>query len=183
MRASRPYSMPMCHGRDVAEIHRRETVHGDENRRQLRLEAAVEFANDAIVIRMENLARTQQARSVVDTDVAGNIGQLAARDDRAGDIERPIAVDDEPRIRLLDEEGVELLRQLRRNARRTDVPRDMPFAFRGGNAEIAERARNALAGVIADQHERRWRIFARERKRRRFVRREQPIHCRAASMF
>ena len=46
------------------------------------------------------------------------------------------------------------------------------FAFRGGDAEPAERARDRIAGVVGDQQERGLPVGVMNRNRRRLVRRQ-----------
>ena len=68
---------------------------------------------------------------------------------------RAVAVDDEPRVALHDQMGVEMFRQRLRDAGNADVPGDVPHQFALGQAEIAEHARDQPAVMVAGQQERR----------------------------
>jgi hypothetical protein len=60
--------------------------------------------------------------------------------DRGRRVRRAIAVDDEARIILLDQRRAERVRQKPTEIGNVDVPGDVPFAFRLGNTQTAERA-------------------------------------------
>ncbi len=73
----------------------------------------------------------------------------------AGTARRPVAVDDETRIILLDQHRVERIGQCAADPGDADIPGDVAFAFGFGDAEPAERPRHAVAGVIGDEQQRR----------------------------
>ena len=75
--------------------------------------------------------------------------------DRAVGLERAVAVDHQPRIGLQDRVRVEFVGHEAHHRLDADIPGDVPAQFAFRHAEIAERARDAPSGMVADQQERR----------------------------
>ncbi len=76
---------------------------------------------------------------------------LAHSSDRAFGIERSVTVDDEARIHLTHEGGVEAAGKLLRQAARTHVPRDMSYKLGVPQAQLSEPAGEPVTGVIANE--------------------------------
>ena len=87
--------------------------------------------------------------------------------------ERPIAIDDQARIASARSERRRGSSRAARQRRARRCPRRCGVEITLRDAERAERARNALAGVIADQHERRRAVFMLDAERRWLVVGEQ----------
>lgn len=102
-------------------------VHGDHRRRQFTQLALPQMIVDGVVIRQKHLALARQRVFGVDTDIAGDRRQLGQVRDRAGDAGRPVAVDHQPRIALMDQRRVQLAAQMARHAQRADIPADVAF--------------------------------------------------------
>ena len=66
-----------------------------------------------------------------------------------------VAVDDEPRVALHDQMGVEMFRERLRDAGNADVPGDMARQFALRQAEVAEPVRNESSIMVAREQKRR----------------------------
>jgi len=87
--------------------------------------------------------------------IARDRRRLADRRDRACGFERPVAVDHEARIALRDQMCAERVGHRFGHAGDADVVSDVARAFAFVDAEVAQRARNHPAVVIAGEEERR----------------------------
>ncbi len=114
-------------------------------------------------------------RRIVQTFVATDAAAIRHGWDsvRAGGI--AIAVDDEARVGLVQEGGVEQLRQLSSHPQHSDVDRDVPRAIDGRQLQIAQRAGNSRSGVISDQQERRGTFCVEDAERRRIIGAQQAV--------
>ena len=101
--------------------------------------------------------------------IARNFRRLADQRDRAGAVERPVAVDHEARIALRDQMHVHFTGKPGRDLGNADVPCDVPLQFAGMDAEIAERAGDQAAIMIAGEEERRAAAGIFLKDRRNFV--------------
>ena len=115
--------------------------------------------------------------------IARNVGSLAACRDRRRRRQRPVAVDDEPRIRLRDHRRIENRGEVRSDTARADVPGDVPCELGVVKTERSERTRNSPAGMVANQHERPSAVFAFDAECRRLVIREQSPEFRFDAFF
>src|SRR5262249_27737091 len=86
---------------------RREGMHRDEHRRPGGRLPPVELLGEAAVIGPESLVLPLAAVGRAEPMIAGDLGRFADLDDRGRHGEVAVAVDDEARIGLPDEEGVE----------------------------------------------------------------------------
>ena len=135
---------------------------------------------NAPMIGLEDFDPARSARLVGKADIAGNRGRLADFGDRTGHRRLTIAIDDEPRIDLLDETGIHIVGHDARYRGNADIPGDVPIELRGRQAEITENARQLPPGMVAGQEE--WRLpeFSLDDDRIgvHFVQqsRRQPIH-------
>ena len=84
-------------------------------------------------------------------EISGNVRRFTDLGDRRGDAERPVAIDDEARIVGHEQRRVERSAEMLGERADADIPGDMAPALDLGQAEIAERARNAVGGVLAQQ--------------------------------
>ena len=141
--------------REIME-NRREAVHRDQHGRFDTRAAAVELGRRCA----RDTARRSRRRAR--PHLRGERSRLPGMSVRSlrgvidvGDVERPVAVDDEARIGLRDQHGVEHLRHARRRCRARRCPTRCDAQVALGEAERTERARDAAAGMIADEDERR----------------------------
>ena len=86
---------------------------------------------------------------------------------------RPVAVDHQARIGLGDQGPVERGGEAARDRLDPDIVGDVALEVLGCQAEVAERARHAPAGVIAGEHERRIAVRPLHMDGRRLVGLEQ----------
>ena len=133
---------------------RGEAVDGDQHGLLPGILPAVELGHDAVVIGPEDLASPGRGSGRRQAAIARDRRRLAHRDDRGRRLDRPVAVDRQPRIGLQDEERVEPVGQRPGQAFGADVPGDVPPELGGGQAEIAKAARQPPAGMIAGEKER-----------------------------
>ena len=125
------------------------------------------------VVGPEDLLLAAEPIGVTDLPITGDLGVLADLDDRRRHGKVAVAVDDETRIRLPDEESVEPVGEEARCALDADVPGDVPDELALRHAESAEAARDDAAGVIGSDKERRLPLRPRADDRIRFVGGEQ----------
>ena len=91
-----------------AGIDGRKAVQRHQHRRHACAAALVDDLADAPVIGIEDLRAPHRGGLARNALVAGNRGRLADARDRACDMGRAVAVDDEPRVALHDQMGVEM---------------------------------------------------------------------------
>ena len=138
----------------LALEHRREAVQRDERGQAPGLPSARELSLDRIVVRPEDRAGAQGFVRIAQADIARNGRHLADFRYRASGIERPVAVDHQPRIILLDQCRIERVRKQPPESGNADIEGDVALPFRRGDAEPAERAGRGIAGMIGDQQKR-----------------------------
>jgi len=67
--------------------------------------------------------------------------------------ETAVAVDDKARSIREDRRGIEDFRERLGDARRADIPRDVPCQFGRRQTKVVKFRRNVVAGVIAEENE------------------------------
>ena len=132
-----------------------------------------------VVVGPEQRRDARVALGLGDAFVARDRRRFADRRDRGGHVGRPVAVDHQARIGLGDERRIEGGGQSARDRLDPDVVGDVALEVLGREAEVAERARHAPAGVIAGEHERRIAVRPLDVNGRRLVGLEQG-HLRAS---
>ena len=113
--------------------------------------SAVQHGGDAIMIGCEDVAEARPPVLRSQTLIAGDGRAIAHHRDRAFRPGRAIAVDDQPRIALVDEDGVQAASEVSPQARDADVPGDVARQVRRAQAQIPQPGRNGAAGVIAQE--------------------------------
>src|ERR1019366_10281344 len=98
----------------------------------------------------ENLAHARGLTALAQANVSRYRGALADFRDRFLRARRTVAVDNQARIVLLHQGGVERVRHQAGNRGDANVPGDVALAFGFRNAEPTERARYGIARVIGD---------------------------------
>src|SRR5215468_5863795 len=90
-------------------VDRGEAVYGDDHRRFASIASPVELRLDPPVIGFKNLPHPRIPLSLRNPDVTRNSSPLADLDDRCWRPQGPIAVDDEARIGLADDDSAKRL--------------------------------------------------------------------------
>src|ERR1700685_1614511 len=85
-------------------------VHRDQRRRPPGLLPAIKLGFDAIVVRPKDLADARGLPVFANADVSWNRREFADLGNRRLGARRPVAVDDEARVVLLDQDGIERIR-------------------------------------------------------------------------
>ena len=114
-------------------------------------------------------ARKKRMLDRVEILVTRNFRDFADPRHGAFDAGVAVAVDDQARIGLQYQGRVEQLRDPLRHSGRPHVPRNMAPPIQFGNAEGPQFSRDPVAGVIADQQERRGGVGPNHGDRRRIV--------------
>src|SRR5471032_612967 len=96
----------------------------------------------------ENLAHAYGLAAFAQAHVSRHRGKLTDFRDRRFRAWRSVAVNDEARIILLHQGGVERVRHKAADRGDADVPGDVALAFAFRNAESTERPRHGIARVI-----------------------------------
>jgi hypothetical protein len=125
------------------------------------------------VIGPKYLANTGLDLRLAEPDISRHGGALAHLDDRRWRARRPVAVDDEAGIVLPDEHRVERVRHPSADRAHADIPGDVAFEFRRPKAKRLQAPRQAVAGVIGDDEQRRAAVRVDHRDRRRLIGREK----------
>src|ERR1700730_5052453 len=112
-----------------AHEDRREAVHRDQRPRSPGLPPPVELGFDPIVVWPKNLAHARGLPAFAQADVSRYRGELAGFRNRRLRARRAVAVDDEARIVLLNQRGIERFRYEPADRADADVPGDMALAF------------------------------------------------------
>ena len=136
-----------------AHEDRREAVHRDQRRRPAGLAPPVKLGFDPIMVWPENLPHARGLLMLAQTHVSRYRGELADLRDRGLRTRRAVAVDDQARIVLLHDGGIQRIRQMGGDAGDADVPGDVAHGFGFRNAESTERTRHGMARVIRDNQE------------------------------
>src|ERR1700733_12214511 len=124
----------------------RKAMQGDQRRGAAGLPPAFQLGFDTLVIRPKNLADARVFFRVAQVGIAGDRCELADFRDRRRRARRPVAVDHQPRIILLDQHSAERVSQCPADAGDADVPGDMALPFQRSNAEPAETAWDRPSG-------------------------------------
>jgi len=107
------------------------------------------------MIGMKQRRRAEGAVLAGEGAIAGHGNAVALGRNRGGIVERPVAIDHEARIAGEGERRIEAPGEPPRHFGGADVPADVLGEPLLRKAEPVERARHAVAGVIADEHQRR----------------------------
>ena len=153
----------------------REAVHRDQGRWLAGMAPEVEFGFDTIVVGPKNLAHARGLLPFAETNVTRYRRQFADVCNRGLRARRAITVDDETRIILLNQSGIECVRHNAADRGDTDVPGNVAFAIARRNSELSQRARHQIARVVNDEQEWRPAIFVAHRDRRGLIGRQQFI--------
>ena len=89
-----------------------------------------------------------------DMRIAGDRRRLADRRNEVGRVERPIAVDHQPRDPGFDQHGIERPGHALGDRRGARIPGDVAGKLLAAEAERAEMLGDAVRGMVADEHER-----------------------------
>src|SRR5271165_2880850 len=134
---------------------RREAVHRDQRRRSAGFPPQVELGFNPIVVWPENLAHARGFPAFAQADVSRYRGELAGFRNRRLRARRTVAVNHEARVVLLNQYGIERVRNEAADRADADIPGDVALAFGFRNPEPIESAWNGIARVIGDNQERR----------------------------
>jgi hypothetical protein len=139
-------------GSGAAEVYGREGMERDHHRQDVPPHTRFHELMDRVLIRPVERCRARRLLTVREREIAGHVDVLAASAERRGDLERAVAVDDQSRIAGQYQRGIEDAREAAAERCGADVPCDMPQAVRWRQAEIAQPARDARAGVITGEN-------------------------------
>ena len=131
--------------------------------------AGVHHGGDAVVVGPEDLGDAGLDLARVEIAVARDLRGFADQRHGAFDLGIAVAVDHQARIALQHERRVEQLRDPLGHLGRAQVPGDMAPPIGLGDPERAQLSRDPVAGVIADQQERRPAIRPDYGHRRRVI--------------
>src|ERR1700694_3154709 len=147
------------------------------------LPALIQLGNDPIVIGLEYLANPCLSLPVAQADIPGNPRHLAKLDDGGLRARRSVAVDDEARIGLPDDECIQGVADQAGDGACADIRSDVTFELAISEPELAKPPGQALARVVAGNEERRSAAFVAHRERRRLVLRQKPARRLAQSAY
>ncbi|MNT64316.1 hypothetical protein D3C72_2022070 [compost metagenome] len=129
-------------------------MHHHQQRRPFRIAARIQFGIDACMVgRVDRIDALLPLRGR-QPGIARHHGVVADLGDQRGRKQRAVAVDQQPRIGLLDCPRIQTLGQCTGGAADADVPADMPVQFGLRQTKIGQRTRHLLAGMIGQQQER-----------------------------
>src|SRR4029434_1398223 len=120
----------------------RKAVHRDQRRPPPSLPPPVKLSFDPLVVRLEYRAHACGFLVSAEADVSPYDCELTDFRNRRLRARHAIAVDDETRIILLYQGGVECVCHEAANGGDTDVPRDVAFAFCCRDTKAPERTRH-----------------------------------------
>ncbi len=132
---------------------RAKTVHGDEDRVPMLCFAYVHLGANALLILAKHLPFPRQRIDGRNRRIAGNSRGLAQSHKRFCAAGRTVAVNDESRIRLQNQEGSESRCKLHRNRCSSDIPGNVAPQVLSGHTQRMQLARHERASVVAGQKE------------------------------
>ena len=145
---------PTSHGRADAAIDRREAVDARSARSRGQSRGALRSARRSARWKGAWTAAMRWRRSASVSVEFPGIGVVSLIvGDEIGRVERPVAVDDEPRDGPVDERRIEQPREVARDAERAGIPGDVRLARRSVEPEKSELRRKAVRRVVADDDE------------------------------
>ena len=119
--------------------------------------------------------RRASRSSCAQAQIAGNIGPFAALRNGTFDTGIAVAVDDQARIVLRYQSGIERGGHLLRDSQAADVPGNVPLQFRFRQTQVAEAPRNAATGMIDHDQELRATCRIHFQERRWLIGRKQAV--------
>jgi hypothetical protein len=122
-------------GAGYVQKNGREAVDRHEDAGKACISSSIELGLDLLVVRNKNLPFPRLRVLLLQVLVSRDEGPFAVGGDGVGGREWAIAVDDQSRVRLPGNEGVERGRQLLRDRARSHIPGDMAGKLQGGQTK------------------------------------------------
>lgn len=149
-------------------------MHGDETGELPARDAVLKKIINNLMIRVEHCFPPCRPFRGVQSQIAGDGGTLRdGGDDSAGRARVSVTVDNQPRIALVDQRGLQSCAQPLRHAERADILADVARDFPLRQSKRIQPARYAFTGVIAKNHEGRTGIRSDNADGFRFILRQQ----------
>ena len=131
--------------------HSRHRMNGNHNRLDSPCLAILQDRLNRIVIWMKPACDTDFSVSLAEMQVARDHCAVAYLRDEVRKIELAVAVDHKARGIAEYRRGIEDFRERRGNARRADIPGNVPGAFSRRQTQVVKFLRDIIAGMIAEE--------------------------------